>query len=208
MTLLNYTFNYALDNGLLFWGVFTGTASILGYLIFILRLGSIIIYFIKYFLNLSNQFIKKVQQYFRVFRILTMLFILIKFIWIYDLLFYCLCISTVILLGFAFYRYRSAFAAIPTKMSLFLMIHSDLKKMFVYPDNYIIETTNFNTVKRTFEFELSNEKIQEISKTFGPDILNNPIEGLNAKQIVETYVIPLIESSDMHSLFLEILRKI
>jgi hypothetical protein len=119
-----------------------------------------------------------------------------------------LCISTVILLGFAFYRYRSAFAAIPTKMSLFLMIHSDLKKMFVYPDNYIIETTNFNTVKRTFEFELSNEKIQEISKTFGPDILNNPIEGLNAKQIVETYVIPLIESSDMHSLFLEILRKI
>lgn len=49
MTLLNYTFNYALDNGLLFWGVFTGTASILGYLIFILRLGSIIIYFINIF---------------------------------------------------------------------------------------------------------------------------------------------------------------
>ena len=44
---------------------FTGTASILGYLIFILRLGSIITYFNQIFLILSNQLFK------RVFRFLT-----------------------------------------------------------------------------------------------------------------------------------------
>jgi hypothetical protein len=196
--------------GITIWGVFTGIASILGYLIFIIRLGSIIIYLIKNFLNLSNQFIKKVQQYFRVFRIFTMLFILLKFILIYDLLFYCLCISTVILLGFAFYRYRSAFAAISTKMNLFLIIisdiNSDINTLIVYPDHNIIQTTNFNIVQRKFEFYLSNEKIQEISDKFGPDIINNPIIGENAKQIVETHVMPLIKSSEMNSIFLEILN--
>jgi len=31
MTLLNYTFNYALDNGFLFWGALTCTAGFIGY---------------------------------------------------------------------------------------------------------------------------------------------------------------------------------
>ncbi len=31
MTLLNYTFNYALDNGFLFWGAFAGTVGFIGY---------------------------------------------------------------------------------------------------------------------------------------------------------------------------------
>lgn len=71
--LLNNNF---LSNNLEILGVFTGTASILGFLIFILRLVSIIICFN----HKSNQFIKKVQKYFRVFRILIMLFMLVKFI--------------------------------------------------------------------------------------------------------------------------------
>jgi hypothetical protein len=135
-----------------------------------------------------------------------MLFILLKFIWIYDLLFYSLCISTVILLAYALYRYRSAFAAIPTKMSLIVFINSDLNKIIVYPDKNITQMTNFDIVQRKFEFNISNDKIQEIRNAFGPNILNKAITGENANQIVATHVMPLIESSQMHSLFLEILN--
>jgi len=207
MTLFyNYLHNNFLTHDLAYFGVFTGTASILGYLIFTLRLGSIIIYFNKIFKILSNEFIKKVWPYFRVFRFLIMLFILLKFIWFYDLLFYSLCISTVILLGYAFCRYRSAFAAIPTKMSLIVIINSDIKKIIVYPDRNITEMTNMDIVERKFEFNISNNQIQEISNAFGPNIINNAITGQNANQIVSTYVMPLIESSKMHSLFLEILN--
>jgi hypothetical protein len=115
-------------------------------------------------------------------------------------------ISTVILLGLVIYRYRSALAAIPTKISLIVIINSDLKKIIVYPDNNKREITNFNTVEHKFEFNLSNEKFQEISNRFGQNVINNPISGPNANQIIETYVKPLIESesSKMHSLYLEI----
>jgi len=136
-----------------------------------------------------------------------MLFILLKFIWIYDLIFYSLCIITAILLGYAFYRYRSAFAAIPTKMNLIVIINSDIKKIIVYPDKSITEMTNMNTVERKFEFNISNDQIQEISNALGPNILNNAITGKNANQIVATYVMPLIKSSPMQSLILEILNQ-
>jgi len=118
-----------------------------------------------------------------------------------------LCIITAILLGYAFYRYRSAFAAIPTKMNLIVIINSDIKKIIVYPDKSITEMTNMNTVERKFEFNISNDQIQEISNALGPNILNNAITGKNANQIVATYVMPLIKSSPMQSLFLEILNQ-
>nr|YP_009487276.1 hypothetical protein [Russula lepida]AWB36178.1 hypothetical protein [Russula lepida] len=135
-----------------------------------------------------------------------MLFILLKFILIYDLIFYIFCIITVILLGYAFYRYRSALGAIPCKMSLVVFIHSNIEKIIVYPDKYKIVKTNMDTVERKFEFNISNDQTQEINRAFGPHILNQQITGRNANQIVETYVMPLIESSPMHSLFLEILN--
>src|SRR5712692_5536171 len=127
----------------------------------------------------------------------------LRFIILFFVYKYCNIISFVF-----FYRYRSALAAIPTKMSLsfIVIINSDIKKITVYPDNNIREITNFNTVEHKFEFNLSNEKIQEISNRFGQNVINNPITGPNANQIVETYVMPLIESSKMHSLFLEILN--
>jgi hypothetical protein len=113
-----------LSNNLEILGVFTGTASILGFLIFILRLVSIIIYFNP----ISNQFIKKVQKYFRVFRILIMLFMLVKFIWTYDLIFYSSCLGTLILLGYALYRYRSALSANKKKWVCFYLLIQKLKK--------------------------------------------------------------------------------
>jgi hypothetical protein len=91
-------------------------------------------------------------------------------------------------------------------MSLIVIIKSDLQKIIVYPDRKITEMTNMDIVERKFEFNISNDQIQEISNAFGPNIINNEIMGQNANQIVTTYVMPLIESSQMHSLFLEILN--
>jgi len=196
-----YYLNYFTDNNLVIFGVFTGTVSILGYLFIIHRLWRIIIYFNKRFSNLSCKFIIKVQQYFRIFRILTILFILLKFIWIYNLLFYSFCISTVILLGFAFFRHRRAFAKCA---ALSLIINSQTNKITVFPNRSVRVVDNVNIVECKLEFNISTDKIQEISEEFGPNIINNVIIGQNAHQIVETHVMPLIESSQMHSLFLEI----
>jgi hypothetical protein len=49
--LLNTNF---INHDLVFFWIFTGTASILGYLIFIIRLGSIIIYFYQIFFKLKQ----------------------------------------------------------------------------------------------------------------------------------------------------------
>jgi hypothetical protein len=202
MILINNLLNNNLiTHDLVFFGVLTSTASILGYLIFILRLGNIIIYFIKYFLNLSNKFIKKVQQYFRVFRFLTMLFILLKFIWISDLLFYSLCISIVILLGLTLYRYRRALAA---NMSMLVFVNSETNQITVIPNQHTWAVSNFDSVSHRFEFTLPNEQIQEITNSFCLIGTNNVISGPNANHVVERYVMPLIESSPMQSLFLEI----
>jgi hypothetical protein len=207
MTLFyNLLNNNLINQEIVIFGLFTGIASILGYLIFIFKLNNIIISVIKYFIILNNQFITKIQQYLRIFRFLTMLFMLLKFIWIYDLVFYSLCISTVILLGYVFYRYRLAFSACTTKMSMMLFISSITKKITVYPDRNRTQMTNFDIVERKFEFDISNEQIQEIINSFGPNVINNVITGQNANQIVDTHVMPLIRSSEMHSLFLEILN--
>ena len=209
MTLyFNLLNNNFLTQDLIIFGIFTGTASILGYLIFILRLGNIIIYFYQIFfsINLSNKFIKKVQAYFKVFRFITILFILLKLIWIYDLIFYSLCLSMVILLGFAFYRYRGALSSIATNMSMLVVINSETNKITVYPDRSSRVISNFDRVSNKFEFTLPSEQIQEITNSFGMHGVNNTLTGQNANHVVETYVMPLIESSPMHSLFLEILN--
>jgi hypothetical protein len=91
-------------------------------------------------------------------------------------------------------------------MSLIVIINSDIKKIIVYPNRSITEMTNMDIVERKFEFHISNEQILEITNSFGPNIINNAITGENANQIVATYVMPLIESSQMHSIFLEILN--
>lgn len=200
--LYNLLNNNFLNHDLIILGVFTGTASILGYLIFIFRFVSIIIYFY----HISNKFIKKVQKYFRVFRFLIMLFMLLKLIWIYDLIFYSLCLIIVILLGFAFYRYRGALSAIATKMSMLVLVNSETNKIIVYPNQHTRVLSNFDRVSHRFEFTLPREQIQEITNTYGMFGFNNALTGQNANHVVETYVMPLIESSPIHSLFLEILN--
>lgn len=211
MTLFfNLLNNHFLIHDWVFLGLFIGYANLLIYSFFTsyLNYGVIIIYFNLIFMLLSKQFkfLKQYNKYFRVFRFLTFLFMLLKFIWIYHLIYYSLCISIVILLGYAFFRDRRAFAASATKMSMLVLINPETNKITVYPDRSTRVISNFDTVERKFEFTLSNEKIHEISNSFGINVNNNVITGKNANRIVETYLMPLIESSDMHSLFLEILN--
>lgn len=137
-----------------------------------------------------------------------MLFILLKLIWIYELIFYSLCLSIVILLGFAFYRYRGALADISTKMSMLVIVNSETNKITVFPDRSSRTLSNFDRVNKRFEFTLPKEKIQEITNSFGMHGSNNALTGQDANHVVETYVNPLIESSPMHSLFLEILNSV
>ena len=57
------------------------------------------------------KFIKQYEKYFRVlrvFRFLTMLFMLLKFIWTYDWLFYGYCLSMFLFLAFVWFKYRRA----------------------------------------------------------------------------------------------------
>jgi hypothetical protein len=76
----------------------------------------------------------------------------------------------------------------------------------VCPNRDTTVMTKFDTVERRFEFNISNEQIQEITTLFGQNVINRSISGPTANQIVETHVMPLIRTSEMHSLFLEILN--
>jgi len=184
-------------NDFTFIGVFTGTASILWYSFVILRLGCII----KYLLNLSNQYIKKIQQYFQVFRIFIMLFMLLKFIWEYDLFLYCFYIITVILLGFVFFRHRRHFASIA-----FAGLIIESNKVTIIPERNMRFISKFQRSEFKLEVNLSEDQIHIINEEFGAQMVNNTITGDPAITIIQTHLVPIIKSSGMDSLILEILN--
>lgn len=180
--------NKFINNELLIFGVFTVTASILGYYFIAsyLNYDVIIIFFcIKNLMFLSKKFqiIKQKNHTVWVSRFTTMLFLLIKFKGNYDLLFYSLCITIVILLGIAWYKHIRASATICPNM---------------------IETVNSETVDYKFEFNLPNEQIEQIKNFLGRDVTNNAIKGENADYIINRHNMPLIKSSEIHSYFYEI----
>jgi len=189
--------NYIIVNDFTFIGVFTGTASILWYSFVILRLGCII----KYLLNLSNQYIKKIQQYFQVFRIFIMLFMLLKFIWEYDLFIYCFYIITVILLGFVFFRHRRHFASIA-----FAGLIIESNKVTIIPERNMRFISKFQRSEFKLEVNLSEDQIHIINEEFGAQMVNNTITGDPAITIIQTHLVPIIKSSGMDSLILEILN--
>jgi len=115
-----------------------------------------------------------------------------------------LCISTIILLGFALVRYRRVVAAKASSISMFVFINSETNQITVIPNQHTWAVSNFDSVSHRFEFTLPREQIQEIYAEFGREIENNVISGPNATVIVERYLIPLIETSPLYSLFLEI----
>jgi len=132
---------------------------------------------------------------------------LLKFIWIYDLLFYILCISTVILLGFALVKCKKVFLASATNMSI--IINSESNTLTVTPDRNAIPMSNSDIADYKFEFPFSTTRLQQMNEDFGLELFNNnnnPITGTIADNIIELYIMPLIESSEMESIFLEVFR--
>jgi hypothetical protein len=57
------------------------------------------------------------------------------------------------------------------------------------------------------EFKLSNEKIQEIIQMLGPEININEIIGANANRIIQRYIKPLIDISDINPLIIEVINR-
>jgi hypothetical protein len=153
--LLNNNF---ITHDLVYFWLFIEYANILVYwfITSYLNYGVFFIFFNLYIYALSKQFkfIKQYKKYFLVFRFLTMLIMLLKFIWTYDLLFYGLCISTVILLGFALVRYRRVVAVKACSISMFVSINSETNQIIVVPNQHTRAVSNVDFVSHRFEFTL------------------------------------------------------
>jgi hypothetical protein len=123
----------------------------------------------------------------------------------YDLLFYGLYISAAVLLCLAVFRLKFKYVASAYCMSI--NVNSSSNIITVIPNRQIRitpDTPDTAILSPRLEFQLPNEKIQEIIDLLGTDITNNVITGLNSDFIINTYLMPIIQSSDMTSLYLEI----
>jgi len=87
-------------------------------------------------------------------------------------------------------------------------INSESNIITVRPDRSTRVISESDTVEYKFEFNLSNEEIQEIINLFSTEITNNVIIGEHADYIINTYLIPLIQSSEINSLFIEVLNRL
>lgn len=129
---------------------------------------------------------------------------LLKFLWGYDLLFYCLYKITVKLLSFAFIRLRHR-RVFTMCAYVSVIINSESNKVTVNPDKNTRVISDIQTSEYNLEFNLSTEQIQEINENFGTEMVNNVITGDSAVTIIETYLDPLMKSSEMHEVIQEIL---
>lgn len=91
-----------------------------------------------------------------------------------------------------------------------VQINSETNIITVQPTNNTRVLTNFDEVDFKFEFNLPNEEIQAISELLGTDVTNNVITGTNADYIINTYIIPIIQSNNIdpliHDLFIRFIN--
>ena len=110
------------------------------------------------------------------------------------------------MLGFTLFLNKWASAA--NVYSVSVNINSESNIITVRPDRSTRVISESDTVEYKFEFNLSNEEIQEIINLFSTEITNNVIIGEHADYIINTYLIPLIQSSEINSLFIEVLNRL
>lgn len=111
-------------------------------------------------------------------------------------------ISAVVLLVFAFFKFRGALFSTIYGMSIKLNSESNI--ITVIPDwgpRVISETYS---VDCRFEFNLPQEQIHEIVNRFGTEITNNVITGSNADYIMFAYIGPLMQSGELSEHFINI----
>lgn len=91
-----------------------------------------------------------------------------------------------------------------------VQINSETKIITVKPTQNTRVLTNFDEVDFKFEFKLPNEEIQAINELLGTDVTNNVITGTNADYIINTYIIPIIQSNNIdpliHDLFIRVIN--
>jgi len=127
----------------------------------------------------------------------------------YDLLSYVLYISAAVLLCLAFFRPKFKYVASAYCMSI--KVDSSSNIITVIPNRQRIitpDTPDTAILSPKLEFQLPNEQIQEILDNFGTEISNHLhlITGENSDFIINTYLMPIIQTSDMTSLYLEIFK--
>jgi hypothetical protein len=90
-----------------------------------------------------------------------------------------------------------------------IIINSESNTLTVTPDRNAIPMSNSDIADYKFEFPFSTTRLQQMNEDFGLELFNNnnnPITGTIADNIIELYIMPLIESSEMESIFLEVFR--
>jgi hypothetical protein len=134
---------------------------------------------------------------------------LFKLKWTHGLLFYSLCISIVLLLGFVCYFFVIDEVFADSAYGMSLSINSESNIITVTPDWSTRVISESDIVNYKFEFKLSEGKIQEILNIFSPEIINNEITGQHADYIITEYIMPIIWSTEgeMYSLFRELLSR-
>jgi hypothetical protein len=131
-----------------------------------------------------------------------------KILWIFYLLIYSLIIIFILSVGLSFFIK-------PIRIPLYfyhnrnVKINSESNIITVKPTQNTRVMTNFDEVDYEFEFNLPNEEIQAINELLGTDVTNNVITGTNADYIINTYIIPIIQSNNIdpliHDLFIKFL---
>jgi hypothetical protein len=90
-----------------------------------------------------------------------------------------------------------------------VQINSESNIITIKPTQNTRVMTNFDEVDFKFEFNLPNEEIQAINELLGTDVTNNVITGTNADYIINTYIVPIIQSNNIdpliHDLFIKFL---
>jgi hypothetical protein len=129
----------------------------------------------------------------------------------FDLLSYGLYISAAVLLCLALLKFKFKFKYVASAYCMSINVDSSSKIITVIPDRQRIitpDTPDTAILSPKLEFQLPNEQIEEILDNFGTEISNHPhlITGENSDFIINTYLMPIIQSSDMTSLFLEIFK--
>lgn len=132
-----------------------------------------------------------------------------KILWIFYLLTYSLIIIFILSVGLSFFI-KPIWIFLYFYHNMNVQINSETNIITVQPTNNTRVLTNFDEVDFKFEFNLPNEEIQAISELLGTDVTNNVITGTNADYIINTYIIPIIQSNNIdpliHDLFIRFIN--
>lgn len=129
-----------------------------------------------------------------------------KILWIFYLLIYSLIIIFIFSVGLSF-LIKSIRIHLYFSHNMNVQINSESNIITVKPTQNTRVMTNFDEVDFKFEFNLPNEEIKTINELLGTDVTNNVITGTNADYIINTYIIPIIQSNNIDPLIHDLCMK-